>query len=79
MGLKEFLAAGLSVPGSKYDGRVKDLCAMSDTTLRRNGLMNADRTLTEKGENRLTSNDRFYLDFRTKYAPPLAKTSKSKR
>lgn len=57
MGLKEFLAAGLSVPGSKFDGKVKNMKDMTESAQKRHGYLGTDGFWTDKGWNRATTAD----------------------
>ena len=57
MGLKEFLAAGLSVPGSKFDGKVRNMKDMAESAQKRHGYLGADGFWTDMGWNRATTAD----------------------
>lgn len=57
MGLKDFLAAGLSVVGSKYDGKVRNMKDMSESAQKRHGYLGSDGFWTDKGWDRATSVD----------------------
>jgi len=62
VGLKKFLAAGLSVPGSKYDGKVKNMKDMSEAAQKRHGYLGPDGFWTTLGQNRATTVDLKELD-----------------
>lgn len=57
MGLKKFLAEGLSVVGSKFDGKIRNMKDMTESSQKRHGYLGSDGFWTDKGWNRATSAD----------------------
>lgn len=76
MGLKNWLARGIPVAGSPFDGKVKNMSDMSEIGMRRSGYTTTDGSFTDKGHDRLTSTDHRNLDV---YRKAFAKANKNKR
>lgn len=57
MGLRKFLSTGQSVIGSKYDGKIKPLGEIPESSQKRLGYTDESGYFTELGYNRLTSAD----------------------
>lgn len=57
MGLKDILNAGMSIVGTKYDGKVKPLGQMTETAQKRQGYLGADGFWTDRAWDRATSTD----------------------
>lgn len=57
MSLKKQLDAGIPVVGSKFDGKIKPLGAISDAAQKRHGYADVKGYWTDRGYNRATSAD----------------------